>query len=58
MQDAVKDIEDSSLDFVHIDGDHSYDFVMQDIILWGRKVRIGGIISGHDYLYDRDKERF
>ena len=55
-EDAVKDILDSSLDFVYIDGDHSYDFVMQDIIIWSRKVRKGGIISGHDYFYDNNKE--
>ena len=55
-EDAIKDIADNSLDFVYIDGDHSYDFVMQDIILWGRKVRKGGIVSGHDYYYDSNKE--
>lgn len=53
---AAHDIPDNSLDFVYIDGDHSYDFVMQDIILWGRKVRKGGIVSGHDYYYDSNKE--
>lgn len=55
-EDAVKDIPDNSLDFVYIDGDHSYDFVMLDIIIWGRKVRKGGIVSGHDYFYDNNKE--
>src|SRR3989344_3530417 len=54
-EDAASDILDNSLDFVYIDGDHSYDFVMQDIIIWGRKVRKGGIVSGHDYLYDSNK---
>lgn len=54
-EDAARDIPDNSLDFAYIDGDHSYDAVMQDIILWGRKVRKGGIISGHDYFYDNNK---
>ena len=54
-EDAVKDIPDNSLDFVYIDADHSYDFVMQDMIIWGRKVRKGGIVSGHDYYYDKNK---
>ena len=40
---------DHSLDFVYIDGDHRFDFVMLDLILWARKVRPGGIVSGHDY---------
>lgn len=47
--DAVRDFEDESLDFVYIDANHDFDFVMRDIIEWGRKVRFGGIISGHDY---------
>lgn len=47
--DAVRNFEDGSLDFVYIDAHHSFDFVMEDIINWGRKVRKGGIISGHDY---------
>lgn len=55
-EEAVKDIPYNSLDFVYIDGDHSYDFVMQDIIIWGRKVRKGGIVSGHDYFYDSNKK--
>lgn len=52
---AIADIPDNSLDFVYLDADHSYDFVMQDIILWGRKIRKGGIISGHDYFNDPDR---
>jgi len=55
-EDAAHNIPDNSLDFVYIDGDHSYDFVLQDVILWGRKVRKGGIVSGHDYYFDSNKE--
>lgn len=47
---GVQDIPYDSLDFVYIDGDHYYDYVMTDIILWARRVRPGGIISGHDYI--------
>ena len=46
--EAVLEIEDESLDFVYIDGDHTFDYVMTDIIMWARKVRIGGIVAGHD----------
>lgn len=52
-EDMIHNVEDNTLDFVYIDADHSYDFVMQDMILWGRKVRKGGIISGHDYYADK-----
>ncbi len=48
-EDAVKHVPYDCLDFVYIDGDHSYDYVMLDIILWSRRVKKGGIVSGHDY---------
>lgn len=47
--DAVKLIPDGSLDFVYIDAMHEFDPVMMDIISWAPKVRVGGIVSGHDY---------
>ena len=50
---AVRDIPDGSLDFVYIDGDHTFDFVMMDIILWAPKVKEGGVIAGHDYYHFR-----
>ena len=56
-EDAIHDIKDNSLDFVYLDADHSYDFVMQDMILLGRKLRKGGIMSGHDYFYEKGKRR-
>ena len=47
--DAVKDFEDESLDFVFIDGNHEFVHVAEDIHYWGKKIKKGGIISGHDY---------
>ncbi len=47
--DALKDVQDGTLDFVYIDGLHDFDNVMRDIIEWSKKVRPGGIVSGHDY---------
>jgi hypothetical protein len=46
---ALQFIADASLDFVYIDANHHFDFVMQDIIEWSKKVKIGGLILGHDY---------
>lgn len=46
---AVEDFKDGELDFVYIDANHGFDWVMQDIIEWTKKVRNGGIVSGHDY---------
>lgn len=47
--DAVKKIEDNSLDFVYIDANHKNPYVTEDIIEWSKKVKPGGIVSGHDY---------
>jgi len=52
--DAVKDFDDNSLDFVYIDGNHSFKYVVEDIWEWSKKVKKGGVISGHDY-YNRDQ---
>ena len=49
--EAAKEIEDGSLDFVYIDASHLFDDIMTDLITWVRKVRIGGIVSGHDYFH-------
>lgn len=54
--DVVGKFKDNSLDFVYLDANHSLPYVIQDIHLWGAKVRPGGIISGHDYIQYR-KER-
>jgi Methyltransferase domain len=47
--------EDGSVDFVHIDGDHTFNGVTIDIKAWMPKVRSGGIISGDDYTMDTVK---
>jgi len=47
--------EDGSLDFVYIDANHDYPFVMDDIVTWSKKIRKGGILAGHDYFILSDK---
>lgn len=47
--DALSGFEDGSLDFVYIDANHTLPYVTADIFGWERKVRKGGIVSGHDY---------
>lgn len=53
--EAVGDFDDDSLDFVYIDGNHTLPFIINDIIEWSKKVRLDGIVSGHDY---RKNKRF
>ena len=44
--------QNESLDLIYIDAAHDYDSVKQDIIAWYPKVKIGGVLAGHDYNYD------
>lgn len=48
--EAVKDFANDSLDFVYIDGNHDFMHTTEDIWEWSKKVKRGGIISGHDYI--------
>lgn len=48
--EALSLIPDESLDFVYIDARHEYQYVKEDIEGWFKKVRVGGIVSGHDYV--------
>lgn len=53
--DAAKAVEDNTLDFCFIDGDHSYNGVMRDLCAWWPKVKRGGWIGGHDWENDAHK---
>lgn len=52
-QEAAEKIKDGSLDFVFIDGNHNLPNTIFDISTWERKVRLGGIVAGHDYVIKR-----
>lgn len=45
----IRDIADSSLDFVYLDGAHDYKNVLRELPLYYRKIRPGGVLAGHDY---------
>lgn len=45
---AAQRFSPGGLDMAFIDGNHAYDFVIQDLKLWGEVVRPGGCLSGHD----------
>jgi hypothetical protein len=53
--EAVKQFKNESLDFVYIDGNHDFQNCTNDIVEWSKKVRQGGIISGHDYTRQPQK---
>lgn len=51
--EAIKRFRHRSLDFVYIDGDHRFDYVMPDIIYWSYKVKKTGMVMVHDYVAGR-----
>lgn len=54
--EAVKLYKDGSIDFLLIDGDHSYEGVRKDITNYLPKMRSGGLIVGDD-AYDPEIQR-
>jgi hypothetical protein len=53
--DALRLIQDGSLDFVYVDANHEFQAATNDIAEWARKVRVGGIVAGHDYRRNKQK---
>ena len=45
---ASRAFKDESLDFVYVDGNHQSDYVLQDLLAWWPKVKVGGLIIGDD----------
>jgi hypothetical protein len=49
--EAAARFEDSSFDWVYVDGDHSYDGILDDLGRYWPKVRPGGRLCGDDYTH-------
>jgi hypothetical protein len=41
--------KEKQIDFVYIDASHEYESVNEDILLWSKLVRPGGVMAGHDW---------
>jgi len=50
--EAALSFDDNSLDFVYIDASHVFIDVLRDCIVWYKKVKVGGVLCGHDYRKD------
>lgn len=46
---AASDFLDKSLDFVFLDGGHTYEQVKKDILAYLPKLKKGGVMAGHDF---------
>lgn len=46
---VIDQIEDNSLDLIFVDGGHTYDIAIQDLRNSYKKIKVGGVIAGHDY---------
>lgn len=54
---AADKFEDESVDFIFVDGDHSYDATLSDCMRYYPKLKKGGIFCGHDYQTLEDVKR-
>lgn len=54
--EAVKLFKHAQVDFVYIDGNHSFQDVTNDIAEWSKIIRKGGIIAGHDFNRNKNKD--
>lgn len=53
--EAAQQFDDQSVDFVYVDAGHTYRAVTRDIAAWWPKVRLGGVLAGDDWCFDRDE---
>ena len=49
---ASRRFADRSLDFVYLDGSHTYEAVKEDIAMWQPKVKPGGMLAGDDLPWE------
>ena len=52
FDDALNNVEDQSIDLLHIDGSHHYNDVKHDFESWFPKVKADGVILFHDIAED------
>ncbi len=47
---VLEKFEDGLFDWVYLDSDHGYENVARELEICRKKVKVGGIIAGHDYV--------
>lgn len=58
--ECAKLFPDNSIDFLYIDARHDRKGVLEDLQTYWPKVKIGGVVAGHDYMeqYEVGKQRW
>tara|TARA_B110001452_G_scaffold261267_1_gene259857 strand:- start:64 stop:993 length:930 start_codon:yes stop_codon:yes gene_type:complete len=51
---CVDNYADGSFDFIYVDARHDYTGVLQDLGMWWPKLAVGGVMAGHDYVWQRE----
>ena len=54
--EAARTFPDKFFDFVYIDANHEFRHAVDDIAEWYPKVKVGGILAGHDYIKRNNPE--
>ena len=49
-------IPDSTADFIYLDAQHNYCSVLEDLQLYWPKLKVGGVMSGHDYVTNTEMQ--
>lgn len=49
---AAATLPNKHFDFVYLDGDHTYEYVLRDLLDYAAKIKDDGLILGHDYFED------
>lgn len=48
---------DEFFDFIYIDANHKYHYVINDLHNWYPKLKSGGVLAGHDWIADYDEAK-
>lgn len=51
---CVENMPDGYFDFIYVDARHDFKGAYQDMRSWWPKLRVGGIMAGHDYVTQDD----
>ena len=47
---VLNSFPDNELDFIYIDGNHTYHYVIKDLEISWKKIKDDGILCGHDFV--------